>query len=153
MRYQVRGITVIFVLSLSWFTACSALQPDSLEDQIETVIHNDDQRPLEVEIKDMFLTAVAEEKAWADYLFSKGSIIGLNAELLNTYIAWLANKRASAIRMDKVIDNAPTKNPLPWMTHWTQPSKVQVAPQETEITSYLISSVKRDKVDYSDIEL
>ena len=52
------------------------------------------------ECKAMFLDAVEQEKAWADYLFKDGSIIGLNAELLKQYIEFIAGKRMRAAQIE-----------------------------------------------------
>jgi len=90
----------------------------------------------------LFVDAVEQEKAWARYLFKDGSMVGLNEALLNDYIEWIANKRMTAVGL-------PTKykggsNPLPWTQKWISGSEVQVAPQETEITSYINGGVKKD---------
>ena len=95
----------------------------------------------------LFEDAVEQEKAWADYLFKDGSMIGLNKQLLCDYVEWIANKRMTAIGL-------PTKyrggtNPLPWTQKWISGADVQVAPQETEITSYIVGGVKQDVDDQS----
>lgn len=90
----------------------------------------------------MFVDAVNQEKAWAHYLFKDGSMIGLNEVLLNEYIEWIANKRMVAVGL-----NTPYKggsNPLPWTQKWISGAEVQVAPQETEISSYIVGGVKKD---------
>ena len=73
----------------------------------------------------------------AKYLFDKGSMIGLNAELLKQYVEWIATKRLKAIGM-KSPYNTPAANPLPWTQKWIAGGSVQVAPQETEISSYIV---------------
>lgn len=88
----------------------------------------------------MFYDVVEQEKAWARYLFKDGSIIGLNEELLCSYVDHIAAKRMSAIGLN---GKAGT-NPLPWTQKWIAGSDVQVAPQETEITSYIVGGVKQD---------
>jgi hypothetical protein len=35
-------------------------------------------------------------------------------------------------------------NPLPWTEHWIKSKGVQVAPQETEVESYIIGGIKQD---------
>jgi ribonucleoside-diphosphate reductase beta chain len=92
----------------------------------------------------MFDRAVTEEKKWADYLFKDGSMIGLNDKLLQQYVEWIANRRMKAIGFKPVYDIAANNNPLPWTSHWINSKGVQVAPQETEITSYLIGGIKQD---------
>lgn len=94
------------------------------------------------ESKQMFIDAVEQEKAWADYLFKDGSIIGLNAELLKQYVEWIAAKRMQNIGLEKVYTAG--SNPLPWTQKWIGGGEVQVAPQETEISSYVIGGTKQD---------
>ena len=91
----------------------------------------------------MFVDAVDQEKAWADYLFSDGSMIGLNKQLLEDYIEWIANKRMIAVGL-KSPYSVPAANPLPWTQKWISGGEVQVAPQETEISSYIIGGTKQD---------
>jgi ribonucleoside-diphosphate reductase beta chain len=92
----------------------------------------------------MFDRAVNEEKRWADYLFKDGSMIGLNDKLLQQYVEWIANRRMKAIGLKPVYDISANNNPLPWTSHWINSKSVQVAPQETEITSYLVGGIKQD---------
>lgn len=91
---------------------------------------------------DMFQAVVDQEKAWAKYLFKDGSLIGLNEKLLSNYVEWMADKRAIAIGLGKMYNIS--SNPLPWTQKWIAGSDVQVAPQETEITSYIVGAVKND---------
>ena len=90
----------------------------------------------------MFTDAVDQEKAWADYLFKDGSMIGLNTTLLNQYIEYIANRRMEKVGLQKVYQQ--TQNPLPWTQKWISGAEVQVAPQETEITSYVVGGTKQD---------
>ena len=92
----------------------------------------------------MFDRAVNEEKAWADYLFKDGSMIGLNDTLLQQYVEWIANRRMKAIGLKSVYDVPLKNNPLPWTTHWLNSQDMQVAPQETEVESYVIGGIKQD---------
>jgi len=94
------------------------------------------------ECEQMFLEAAAQEKAWAHYLFAQGSMIGLNEELLGQYVDWLTCKRMTAVGLNCGIK--PGSNPLPWTQKWIAGSEVQVAPQETEISSYVIGGTKQD---------
>ena len=95
-------------------------------------------------VKDMFRNTVNEEKAWADYLFKEGSMIGLNARLLNNYVEWIANRRMKAIGLNPIYDQPLRNNPLPWTEHWLNSKGQQNAPQETEIESYVIGGIKQD---------
>ena len=94
----------------------------------------------------MFQDAVEQEKDWADYLFKDGSMIGLNARLLKDYIEWIANKRMLAIGLQSSF-KVPAANPLPWTQKWISGSEVQPAPQEVEISSYIIGGTKQDVED------
>jgi ribonucleoside-diphosphate reductase beta chain len=90
----------------------------------------------------MFTDAVDQEKAWADYLFKDGSMLGLNKELLSEYIEHIAMKRMNNVGLPKIYNV--TTNPLPWTQKWIAGAEVQVAPQETEITSYINGGTKQD---------
>lgn len=95
-------------------------------------------------IENTFRSAVEQEKQWAEYLFQDGSMIGLNEKLLANYIEWVANRRMKAIGLDPIYDVPAKHNPLPWTEHWTNSKSVQVAPQETEITSYISGGLNQD---------
>jgi len=95
------------------------------------------------ECERMFLAAAAQEKAWAKYLFKDGSMIGLNEVLLSQYVDWLTCKRMTAVGLDCGMKPG-SSNPLPWTAKWIAGSEVQVAPQETEITTYVIGGTKQD---------
>jgi len=92
----------------------------------------------------MFDRAVNEEKKWADYLFKDGSMIGLNDKLLQQYVEWIANRRLKAIGLKPQYDIAANNNPLPWTQHWISSKGLQVAPQETEVESYVVGGIKQD---------
>ena len=90
----------------------------------------------------LFVGAVEQEKAWASYLFRDGSMVGLSEILLSQYIEWICHKRMTAIGLPTPYKGG--ANPLPWTAKWISGSEVQVAPQETEITSYVNGGVKKD---------
>ena len=92
----------------------------------------------------MFKNSVEEENLWAEYLFKDGSIIGLNDKLLQRYVEWTANRRLKSIGLKPIFDVPISNNPLPWTQHWLSSKGMQVAPQETEVESYLIGSIKKD---------
>ena len=92
----------------------------------------------------MFKNAVREEKEWAEYLFKDGSMIGLNDKLLSQYVEWIANKRMKALGLDPIYDQPLRNNPLPWTQHWISSKGLQVAPQETEVESYVVGGIKQD---------
>ena len=92
----------------------------------------------------MFKNAVNEEKEWAQYLFKDGSMIGLNDKLLVKYVEWTANKRMRALGFPPAYDVPIRSNPLPWTEHWISSKGLQVAPQETEVESYVVGGIKQD---------
>jgi len=95
-------------------------------------------------VYDMYRQAVDEEKSWAEYLFKDGSMIGLNAKLLSSYVEYIANRRMRAIGLKPIFDTPMSNNPLPWTQHWLSSKGMQVAPQETEVESYMVGSIKQD---------
>ena len=92
---------------------------------------------------DLFVKVIEQEKKWAEYLFKDGSMIGLNENILKQYVEWIGCKRMRAIGLQcpYTVSQA---NPLPWTEKWIGGGNVQVAPQETEITSYITGGVKKD---------
>ncbi len=92
----------------------------------------------------MFKKTVDEEKQWAKYLFKNGSMIGLNDKLLGQYVEWIANRRMKAIGLRPIYDIPARNNPLPWTQHWISSKGLQVAPQETEVESYVVGGIKQD---------
>jgi ribonucleoside-diphosphate reductase beta chain len=93
----------------------------------------------ENEVINMFKEACEQEKDWAEYLFRDGSMIGLNAEILKQYLEYITNVRMKALRLTPIFEDR--TNPLPWINHWLESDNVQVAPQETEITSYVVGAI------------
>lgn len=108
-------------------------------------------------IIDMYKDAVEDEKKWAKYLFKKDSMIGLNEKLLSQFVEYIGNKRLSAIKFEQIFDQK--ENPLPWIDEWISDqggkNTTQVAPQETEITSYLVGQINQDasSEDFEDFEI
>lgn len=96
----------------------------------------------EVESIQMFIDAVDQEKTWANYLFKDGSMIGLNTQLLTEYIEWIAAKRMSMVGLKSPY--TVKSNPLPWTQKWISGADVQVAPQQTQISSYVSGGTKQD---------
>lgn len=96
----------------------------------------------EAECIQMFVDAVDQEKQWAQYLFKDGSMIGLNTELLSNYIEFICSRRMNNVNLKSPY--SVKSNPLPWTQKWISGAEVQVAPQETEITSYVSGGTKQD---------
>lgn len=92
--------------------------------------------------RDIFIQAAEQEKQWAKYLFHQGSMIGLNGAILEQYIEYITNQRMESLNLEPAF--AKRHNPLPWMNSWLSSDEVQVAPQEVEISSYLIGQINND---------
>ncbi|MBV0932782.1 class Ia ribonucleoside-diphosphate reductase subunit beta [Marinobacterium weihaiense] len=103
----------------------------------------------EEQVYDIFREAAQQEKDWAEYLFSEGSMIGLNARILGDYVEYITNVRMKALGLNELFP--PRQNPLPWMNGWLVSDNVQVAPQEAEISSYLVGQIDND-VDTDDFD-
>ena len=109
---------------------------------------------LEQQCFDLFKTAALQEKEWAEYLFKDGSMIGLNKEILGQYVEYITNLRMAAVGLQPAFESA-TQNPIPWINAWLSSDNVQVAPQEVEISSYLIGQIDAEvkAEDLGDFEL
>ncbi|WP_230657664.1 class Ia ribonucleoside-diphosphate reductase subunit beta [Psychrobacter sp. I-STPA10] len=102
----------------------------------------------------IFRTAAEQEKAWAGYLFKDGSMIGLNKDILCQYVEYITNLRMEAVGLPAIFSESKS-NPIPWINTWLSSDNVQVAPQETEISSYLVGQIDSDlsDSDFDDFEL
>ncbi|MBP0050081.1 ribonucleotide-diphosphate reductase subunit beta [Marinobacterium sp. AK62] len=103
----------------------------------------------EEQVYAIFREAAQQEKDWAEYLFSEGSMIGLNARILGDYVEYITNVRMKALGLEEIFPAR--QNPLPWMNGWLVSDNVQVAPQEAEISSYLVGQIDND-VDSGDFD-
>jgi len=103
--------------------------------------------------REIFLTAVQQEKEWAKYLFKDGSMLGLNEAILCDYVEYIANQRMGAIGLKHEFESK--SNPLPWMNNYLSSDNVQVAPQEVEVSSYLVSQIDAEVSadDFGDFDL
>ncbi|WP_299187607.1 class Ia ribonucleoside-diphosphate reductase subunit beta [uncultured Psychrobacter sp.] len=103
---------------------------------------------------EIFRKAAEQEKEWASYLFKDGSMIGLNKDILCQYIEYITNLRMEAVGLPSAFPNSKS-NPIPWINTWLSSDNVQVAPQETEISSYLVGQIDSDlsESDFDDFEL
>lgn len=109
---------------------------------------------LEQECVALFQKAAEQEKEWAEYLFKDGSMIGLNKDILGQYIEYITNLRMMAVGLQPIFEKA-TQNPIPWINAWLSSDNVQVAPQEVEISSYLVGQIDAEVSadDLGDFEL
>ncbi|MCC5851902.1 MAG: ribonucleotide-diphosphate reductase subunit beta [Alkalimonas sp.] len=101
----------------------------------------------------IFHKAAEQEKAWAAYLFKDGSMIGLNKDILCQYVEYITNIRMHAIGLKPIYPT--NQNPIPWINAWLVSDNVQVAPQEAEISSYLVGQIDNqvDSGDFGDFDL
>ena len=101
----------------------------------------------------MFEEAAQQEKEWAEYLFKDGSMIGLNKDILCQYVEYITNTRMSAVGLKPIFETK--SNPIPWINAWLVSDNVQVAPQEAEISSYLVGQIDSqvDASDFGDFDL
>ena len=108
----------------------------------------------QAECVEIFRTAAEQEKDWASYLFKDGSMIGLNKDILCQYVEYITNLRMEAVGLPAVFPDS-RSNPIPWINTWLSSDNVQVAPQETEISSYLVGQIDSDlsDSDFDDFEL
>lgn len=92
------------------------------------------------ECQAMFEEAIQQEKDWATYLFKDGSMVGLNRNILCSYVDYIAatRKKTVGLEYDEELIN---RNPIPWIDNWLLSDNVQVAPQEAEISSYLTGQI------------
>jgi ribonucleoside-diphosphate reductase beta chain len=105
------------------------------------------------EVREIFLDAAEQEKEWAGYLFKDGSMIGLNQTILAQYVEYITDQRIVAIGLPPIFNAK--NNPLPWINSWLNSDNVQVAPQEAEISSYLVGAIDSavDTEDFGDFDL
>ncbi|MBC7006845.1 UNVERIFIED_CONTAM: nrdB [Trichonephila clavipes] len=101
----------------------------------------------------MFVEAAEQEKDWAEYLFKDGSMIGLNKDILCQYVEYITNARMTAVGLPTQFESK--SNPIPWINSWLVSDNVQVAPQEAEISSYLVGQIDSqvDASDFGDFDL
>jgi ribonucleoside-diphosphate reductase beta chain len=101
----------------------------------------------------MFIDAANQEKEWAEYLFKDGSMIGLNKNILCQYVDYITNARMKAVGLPAQFKDE--GNPIPWINSWLVSDNVQVAPQEAEISSYLVGQIDSavSSSEFSDFDL
>jgi ribonucleoside-diphosphate reductase beta chain len=103
----------------------------------------------EAEVYQLYLDVIREEKAWADFLFQKGPVIGLNANILKDFVDYTAVGALKEIGV-KYLEPAPRSTPIPWFMKHVDTSKKQTALQENESTNYVIG-VMSDQLDYDEL--
>lgn len=106
------------------------------------------------EVIDIYREAAEQEKDWADYLFKDGSMLGLNSKILVQYVEYITNARMKSVGLPEIFPNSKS-NPIPWINSKLSSDNVQVAPQETEISSYLVGQIDSDlsESNFGDFEL
>ncbi|WP_298720572.1 class Ia ribonucleoside-diphosphate reductase subunit beta [Oceanisphaera sediminis] len=103
---------------------------------------------------ELFRDAAIQEKEWAEYLFKDGSMIGLNKDILCQYVEYITNLRMQTVGLAPAFNDA-KQNPIPWINAWLSSDNVQVAPQEVEVSSYLVGQIdsQMNHDDLGDFEL
>ncbi|WP_343192306.1 class Ia ribonucleoside-diphosphate reductase subunit beta [Buchnera aphidicola (Formosaphis micheliae)] len=96
----------------------------------------------EEEAFQLFKLVAEQEKKWAEYLFKNGSMLGLNKDILIQYIEYITNIRMNAIGLKSPFST--NSNPIPWINYWLNSDYVQNAPQEVEVSSYLVGQIDSD---------
>ena len=103
----------------------------------------------EVEVYQLYLDVIREEKEWADYLFKMGPVIGLNATVLKDFVDYTAVSALKEIGI-RYNNPAPKTTPIPWFNKHVDTSKKQTALQENESTNYVIG-VMTDSIEYDEL--
>jgi len=103
----------------------------------------------EAEVYALYMDVIREEKAWADYLFKKGPVIGLNAQILKDFVDYTAFNALKEIGI-KYTESSPKSTPIPWFNKHSDVSKKQTALQENESTNYVIG-IMSDNIVYDDL--
>ncbi|QCI22635.1 class Ia ribonucleoside-diphosphate reductase subunit beta [Buchnera aphidicola] len=110
---------------------------------LSNIKNNEDMKDIILESKEeainIFISAAQQEKKWAEYLFQNGSMLGLNKDILCQYIEYITNMRMHAIGFPMPFTKQ--SNPIPWINNWLTSDNIQTAPQETEISSYLVGQI------------
>jgi ribonucleoside-diphosphate reductase beta chain len=103
----------------------------------------------EQEVYALYMDVIREEKAWADYLFKKGPVIGLNASILKEFVDYTAATALKEVGI-KYQANAPKSTPIPWFNKHSSTSNKQTALQENESTNYVIGVMSSD-INYDEL--
>jgi ribonucleotide reductase beta subunit family protein with ferritin-like domain len=98
----------------------------------------------EREAVDIFMEVNRQEKEWAEHLFKDGGLPGLNAKILSDFIDYLTVSRMRSCGLPCPITDAPSRHPIPWIREYLNSDAVQSAPQEVEISSYLVAQIDND---------
>jgi len=93
------------------------------------------------QIKSIYENTVLQEEEWGSFLFSKGSILGLNERIYSDYVKYIAGTRLKNIGIKH---DYPTKNPLPWTLNYLESSNRQSSPQERDKIEYIVGNIKQD---------
>lgn len=116
---------------------------------LSNIKNNENMEDVVLECKEeainIFISAAQQEKKWASYLFKSGSMLGLNKDILCQYIEYITNIRMHAIGFKMPFKKQ--SNPIPWINDWLTSDNIQIAPQETEISSYLVGQIDSEVSD------
>jgi ribonucleoside-diphosphate reductase beta chain len=107
------------------------------------------EKECEQEVLEIYRDVIAEEKSWAEYLFKKGPVIGLNANILKDFVDFTASQSLKEVGI-KYWNPHPKTTPIPWFLKHSDTSKKQTALQESESTNYVIG-VMSENLDYEEL--
>ncbi|WZK93331.1 ribonucleotide reductase of class Ia (aerobic) beta subunit [Enterobacter phage vB_EclM_AS6] len=101
-------------------------------------------RECEQEAVDIFMEINRQEKEWAIHLWRDGGVPGLSVKILHDFIDYLTVSRMRSCGLQCPITDAPVRHPIPWIREYLNSDAVQSAPQEVEISSYLVAQIDND---------
>ncbi|EPO1808481.1 class Ia ribonucleoside-diphosphate reductase subunit beta [Escherichia coli] len=98
----------------------------------------------EQEAVDIFMEVNSQEKEWAEHLFKDGALPGLNVKILSEFVDYLTVSRMRSCGLPCPLKDVSTRHPIPWIREYLNSDLVQAAPQEVEISSYLVAQIDND---------
>jgi ribonucleoside-diphosphate reductase beta chain len=115
---------------------------------INQVVKEDDRfaeikKETEEEVYNLYMDVIKEEKDWAEYLFKKGPVIGLNADILKEFVDYTSADALKQIGI-KYKSAFPKTTPIPWFNKHVSTNSKQTALQESESTNYVIGVMSSD---------
>jgi len=100
------------------------------------------------DIKERYYESYIEECEWVDYVFSKGSYLGMSANIMKDYINYLTIRRMKAIGLDVDVDRLGgklvTKNPIPWVNDYIWNDEEEKLPQQENVLNYVTNGIDDD---------
>lgn len=108
-------------------------------------------------IQARYIEVFREEVKWVDYLFSQGSYLGMNANILKQYLTFITIKRMKAVGIKvtkEMLDGHwCVVNPIPWVDKYINMDSVEKLPQEENVLNYVTGGVNQDVDESTEIEI